>query len=130
MPTLKNHLRAPADSPKTGLGRALGTALTWLLWPVIGCSHRNITLPYNDHQTCLDCGATRLYLFHTDFEHADAGIFIGKWKKAARPQSAHRVIAKTLIANATAPLNGRAAILNPGGENALFQPRDPKEVQG
>ena len=128
MPTLKNHLRAPADSPKTGLGRALGTALTWLLWPVIGCSHRNITLPYNDHQTCLDCGATRLYLFHTDFEHADAGIFIGKWKKSAL--SAHRVIARTLIDNAIIParrpLDGRAAILNPGSESALFQPQ-PRE---
>jgi hypothetical protein len=103
--------------------------LTWLLWPVIGCRHRNISIPINNHQTCLDCGAARLYLFHTDFEHADAGIFIGKWRTPAQPQSAHRVVAKTLIANAIAPVNGRAAILNPGGENSLFQSRTHKAVQ-
>ncbi len=130
MPTLKKSLRAPADLPKTGIFEPVAAVLTWLLWPVIGCRHRNPSIPINDHQTCLDCGATRLYLFHTDFEHADAGIFIGKWKKAVRPQSAHRVIAKTLIDNAIIParrpLDGRAAVLNPGSESALFQPQ-PRE---
>lgn len=129
MHTSGNLLRAPAETPKIGVWPAFAAVLTWLFWPVIGCRHRNLTLPYNDQQTCLDCGSSRLYLFHTDFEHADAGIFIGKWRKPVCPQSAHRMIAKTLIANAIAPLNGRAAILNPGSENALFQPRNCKAVQ-
>lgn len=134
MPFLDESGRAPAETPKTGLSSALEAAITWLLWPVIGCRHRNITLPYNDRQTCLDCGSSRLYLFHSDFEHADAGIFIGPWKRHAHPaQDAHRVIAKTLIANAThgplsrtpanVPMNGREAILFAGADSPLFKPQ-------
>ncbi|MDR3750116.1 MAG: hypothetical protein P4K94_01385 [Terracidiphilus sp.] len=51
-----------------------------------GCRHRNITLPFNDHQTCLDCGATRLYIYNTELYLdgvTDAPVFIGRWKKAS-----------------------------------------------
>ncbi len=51
----------------------------------------------NERQTCLDCGATRLYFFDTDFAHADAGIFIGKWRKenyAVRRQNARVLLRK------------------------------------
>jgi hypothetical protein len=51
-----------------------------------GCRHRNITLPFNDHQTCLDCGASRLYLFNPEFYLngiTDAPIFMGLWKKSS-----------------------------------------------
>ncbi len=50
-----------------------------------GCRHRNITLPFNDHQTCFDCGASRLYLFNPEFYLNGityTPIFIGLWKKA------------------------------------------------
>lgn len=134
MPFLDESGRAPAESPKMGLSGALATAITWLLWPVIGCRHRNTTLPYNDRQTCLDCGSSCLYLFHSDFEHADAGIFIGPWKRHTAPaQDAHRVVASKLIDNATrgplgrtpanVPMNGREAILFAGADSPLFKPQ-------
>lgn len=102
MPTRENLFRAPAETPEKGLFALFTAILTWILWPVIGCCHPRPTRPFNDRQTCLDCGSSRLYLFHIDFEHADAGIFIGPWKKVVGPESAHRVIAKTLIDNALA----------------------------
>jgi hypothetical protein len=79
-----------------GFWPTLAAVLTWLLWPIIGCRHRHVTLPFNDRQTCLDCGSSRPYNFHTDFEHADAGIFIGEWRKPVCPQSAHRVAANSI----------------------------------
>ncbi len=122
----KANARPAADAPK----RTAGVSRRPRYTVANPANAAYPSIPINDHQTCLDCGATRLYLFHTDFEHADAGIFIGKWKKAVRPQSAHRVIAKTLIDNAIIParrpLDGRAAVLNPGSESALFQPQ-PRE---
>jgi hypothetical protein len=94
--TLGSSFRAPAEMPKKGLLAVFAAVLTWLLWPVIGCRHPHTTLPFNDQQTCLDCGSTRPYHFHTDFEHADAGIFIGKWRKPVCPQSAHQVAANSV----------------------------------
>jgi hypothetical protein len=29
---------------------------------LFGCSHRRVTLPYGNHQCCLDCGAARSYI--------------------------------------------------------------------
>ena len=75
-------LRAPAEVTRTGYRSALQTVLTRLADFFFPCRHSHLSLPFNNRQTCLDCGATRLYLFQADFEHADAGIFIGKWRKA------------------------------------------------
>jgi hypothetical protein len=71
-----------------------------------GCHHRNLTLPYNDHQTCLDCGATRLYIFNPEPRLAGistAKIFIGRWKKSS-PDACQQV-SKAIISEAisTAP---------------------------
>ena len=96
MPTLGNSLRAPAETPKKGLFAVFAAALTWLLWPIIGCRHPHTTLPFNDQQTCLDCGSTRPYRFHTNFEYANAGIRIGKWRKRVCAQSAHQVAAESV----------------------------------
>jgi hypothetical protein len=96
---------------------------------VFPCRHRNITLPFNNRQTCLDCGATRLFIFDTGFETATAGIFRGPWRKA-KPASIWPP-APALLHNAHHPLSvgnpenvsldGRASILNPGSESPLFQ---------
>jgi GMP synthase (glutamine-hydrolysing) len=77
-------LRAPAETLKKGLFAVFAAALTWLFWPVIGCRHTHPTLPFNGRQTCLDCGSLRPYLFHTNVEHAAAGIFIGSEKQHLR----------------------------------------------
>lgn len=64
-----------------------------------GCHHRHITLPFNDRQTCLDCGRTRLYIFNTEMYLGgltNAPIFIGCWRRpipeprGERPGSATR----------------------------------------
>jgi hypothetical protein len=75
----------------------LKKAAAWVSEVTFGCSHRHITLPYNDHQTCLDYGASRLYLFHADFEHAQAGVFKGRWKKSTSPTSVNCIAAERLI---------------------------------
>ena len=102
----------------------------WVAEVTFGFRHSNITIPLNDHQTCLDCGATRLYLYNTEMFFqgiTDAPIFIGRWKKAAiEPE---RLVARPPANHAVAKANGRAAILNPGAENALFHRRDPRAVQ-
>lgn len=73
MPTLSHPFKAPADSPRKAIFRALSCVLSW----VFGCRHGNLARPYSDHQTCLDCGARREYRYVTE------GIRIGKWRKAA-----------------------------------------------
>jgi hypothetical protein len=98
--TLQNPLRAPAEIPQTGYVSAIKRLLMRVADCLIFCRHKTVTLPYNNRQTCLDCGATRRYLYHSDFEHADAGITVGKWRKAVPAQNAHRMVAKRLIENA------------------------------
>ena len=104
MPTLEKSFRAPAYSPNLDriemLATLLALFLAWIVRPIFGCRHPRITLPFSGNQTCLDCGATRRYQFLDNFEQADAGIDIGAWRKAVRPQSAHRVVARTLMQNA------------------------------
>jgi len=117
VPTLTNNLRAPAETPTMGVFSVLAHAAVWLLTPFIRCRHLSAGFPINDHQTCLDCGATRLYLFNTDFENGRAGIRKGPWRKATcHQQSAHAVARQS-------ELNGRDLILNPGAESDLFKPR-------
>lgn len=160
VPTLSESYRAPAEVTQTGYIFALRVVLSRLAGFLFPCRHRNITLPINERQTCLDCGATRLYFFDTDFAHADAGIFIGKWVKdnrAVRIQNARAILKKahnlTVTLNShpfhegmtleqfsaavSAHLpknptieerNGRAAILNPGADSPLFQPRQNRAV--
>lgn len=93
MQTAGNRFKAPADTPQKGISRLLFAFLTRLLWPVIECRHPRVTLPFNNRQTCLDCGSSRAYRFHANFEYADAGIFIGQWRKPAHSQTASRVAA-------------------------------------
>lgn len=135
MPTLDESHRAPAEITQTGHVSALNWLLSRAADILFPCRHKNTTLPYNDRQHCLDCGASRLYIFHSDFEHADAGIFIGPWKRHAAPtQDAHRVVATKLIDNAithgplgrtpaNVPMNGREAILFAGADSPLFKPQ-------
>ncbi len=123
MHTLEKPSSAPAEIPRTGYVSTLNRLLSRVADLLFYCRHKHRTLPFNDRQHCLDCGSSRLYIFRSHFESADAGILIGKWRRPARPQTAHRVIAKTLMANAMAPVDGRAAVLNPGSENSLFRPR-------
>jgi hypothetical protein len=102
-------------------------ALTWPFRFAFGCRHSRPTLPFNNRQTCLDCGATRLYIYNSDFEHANAGIIIGKWRKHALvQQDTRKVIAEKLIANAITPKprDGRSAVLNPGADHPLFRRAD------
>lgn len=67
--------------------------LSWLFDLFFGCRHKSVTLPFNDRQTCLDCGSSRLYLFDTDFEHANAGIFKGPWQSPQHPHNSARQVA-------------------------------------
>ena len=132
---LSDKHRAPAETPKEPRVSALNWLLSRTADLFFPCRHHRITLPYNDRQHCLDCGASRLYFFQSDFEHSDAGIQVGPWKRPTRPvQDARRVAASHLVDNALAarprsstpppaPRNGREAILQPGADNPLFQPR-------
>jgi hypothetical protein len=93
---LEKDFRAPADCPKTGFLKLLAAVISSRFWPKSLCFHRHITLPLNNRQNCLDCGASRLYIFDTDFEHANAGIFIGKWRHA-QADSVPQQIASRMI---------------------------------
>lgn len=127
MPLRSTPLRAPtevsalsrcASRPTTETGenqaKSLVTYLARVIWRTLGhpfaflfaCRHHRLTLPYNDRQTCLDCGAKRIYRYTWN------GVEKGAWGKDApfRPPVAEF-------------RSGRDAILNPGGDNPLFQPR-------
>ena len=103
MPTLDETHRAPAEVTQTGYVFALNRVLSRLADVFLPCRHRNITLPFNDRQTCLDCGAKRLYIFNTDFEHAAAGIIIGKWRKGLSGDTASLAIVRKLLDKAQQP---------------------------
>jgi hypothetical protein len=49
----------PAQKLKNALKRAKLAALTALF----GCQHQNTDLPFDDQQSCKDCGAVRDYIF-------------------------------------------------------------------
>jgi hypothetical protein len=90
----------------------------WVAEVTFGCSHRHITLPFDDHQTCLDCGATRLYIFNTEMYLGgitDAPIFIGRWKKAACPGTVQQISAID-AANALRAENDRQWVAMEAGE--------------
>ncbi len=77
------------------------TAVASRFWPTRFCLHHHLSIPVSNRQNCLDCGASRFYLFHSDFEHADAGITIDPWQRPSHiAQDAHRVVASNLIDNA------------------------------
>lgn len=105
MCNLWKTLRTPAYSPEKGRFEPIKAALAWIFEPVFGCRHSHVTPPFNGHQTCRDCGARRTYSFNWGFDYAAAGVYIGEWRKHVPTQNAHRVIAKTLIANALAPIS-------------------------
>jgi hypothetical protein len=63
----------------------------WVAEVTFGCAHRHVTRPFNDRQTCLDCGASRLYIYNTEMYFAgftDTPIFKGRWKKGG-PHRCH-----------------------------------------
>jgi hypothetical protein len=101
-------LRAPAYGRKTARFELLTTALAGLLSLAVGCKHRNPSRIYLNRQTCFDCGCQRQYSYEGD------GVYIGPWRTPIPPASTARPRAER---------NGRAAILNPGADNPLFQPR-------
>ena len=122
MPTLENSLRAPAETPLKGVFSMLERLIEAVLWPIVGCRHHRASLPYNNHQTCLDCGATRYCKMSFDFEHADAGIESGPWQKpVAIPaysvnRRSDRAVASQIMAEMaqSMPEPGTAAILPDG----------------
>jgi hypothetical protein len=115
---------------QTGYVSAINRLLSRAADLLFPCRHKHTTLPFNERQHCLDCGASRLYIFNSKFENSRAGIFMGPWRKnRVHAQAANRVVAEKLIANAIAPRavaheqDGRGAVLNPGKDNPLFQRR-------
>jgi hypothetical protein len=105
--TISESLRAPAEMPQKGYVKLIARAVASRFWPARLCFHRHLGIPVNNRQNCMDCGATRLYLFHSDFEHADAGIVTGPWTRPSLPaQDAHRIVARNLLTDAVAA--GRA----------------------
>jgi hypothetical protein len=82
--------------------------MAWLLSRAVGCKHRNPSRIYLNRQTCFDCGHQRQYSYEGE------GVYIGPWRTPIPPASTARPKAER---------NGRAAILNPGADNPLFQPR-------
>lgn len=87
MPLLDESSRPPADSERNELLALILLPFRAAFRFLFRCRHRRVTLPFNDHQTCLDCGSTRPYIFHSTFEFADAGIEIGPWRKPRLPRS-------------------------------------------
>jgi hypothetical protein len=59
----------------------------WAFDVLIGCHHKRVTLPYQDRQTCLDCGSWRHYVPNSSLSKPDEPMFIGRWKKADLPAS-------------------------------------------
>jgi hypothetical protein len=54
-----------------------------------GCAHRNIAFHGDNHQICMDCASTRLYMFAPRFgRHPYECLFEGCWRKPAEPQAA------------------------------------------
>lgn len=82
---------------------ALIRAASWLLERPFRCGHKRVSLPYNERQRCLDCGAWRHYIFNDDFEHAQAGIFVGDWRKD-EPATVSRITARRIIEQSIAPV--------------------------
>ena len=98
MPCLEKIVRPPAYAPPWRFVDAVKSFFTGLLWPVIRCHHSRPGLPINGRQRCLDCGATRSYIHNSDFEHGNAGVRVGAWRKAERlHQNAHRITSKHLL---------------------------------
>ena len=65
----------------------------WVAEVLFGCRHRHVTRPYQDRQTCLDCGAWRHYVLNPlneDFSPSEH-IFIGRWKKPEVPGTIPRM---------------------------------------
>jgi len=124
----RTPLRAPAEVTLTGyVSGLLNRFFTRLADWIFPCRHHNLSLPYNGRQRCLDCGASRLYIFNSDFATGKAGIRTGPWRhdKPLPIQSAGRDFHASLTTGSylRRPLNGREAILNPGADSPLFQPR-------
>ena len=98
MPCLEKIVRPPAYAPPWRFVDAVKSFFTGLLLPVIRCHHSRPGLPINGRQRCLDCGATRSYIHNSDFEHGNAGVRVGAWRKAERlHQNAHRITSKHLL---------------------------------
>lgn len=63
------------------LRRLIVAVLTWPFHVAFGCRHAHITRPLSNHQTCLDCGAVRSYLYP---ENRNDDLWIGRWVKAVQ----------------------------------------------
>ena len=115
MPCLEKIVRPPAYAPPWRFVDAVKSFFTGLLWPVIRCHHSRPGLPINGRQRCLDCGATRSYIHNSDFEHGNAGVRVGAWRKAERLHQNAQRLRKLLI-------NGNGALALAGFNLGLGKP--------
>jgi hypothetical protein len=81
VPTLTESFRAPAEMTQKGYVSGLHSLMVRFADLAFPCRHKNFTRPFNNRQTCLDCGAWRTFEFNDDFIHGHAGITIGEWQK-------------------------------------------------
>lgn len=119
MHSLENPHRAPAYRRNKGLiRRGLVRILTWLLERPFRCPHpeSRLSLPYNERQRCLQCGASRSYRF------TRRGISKGQWRRDPRPITQFaREMGRDRNPNDVVPnVDGRTAILLAGEQH--FQP--------
>jgi len=104
MNSLPSEFRTPADRYALNWRPSYSDKAVWRLRKfaarvaevTFGCAHRHLAWPVNERQTCLDCGASRRYIFNTEM-HLDGltntPIFKGRWKKAVPAASTIRSVA-------------------------------------
>lgn len=129
----QKSFRAPAEIPLKCQVSAINRLFQRLADRFFPCKHRHTSMPFNDRQRCLDCGAWRWRISDFDYETGLAGLRTGEWHRD-RPmpmQNAQRLVDSRLIKDAVAsgPRNGLEAILLPGSENPIFHPQQPLEIR-
>jgi hypothetical protein len=131
MDTLASSVRTPAYRQASNWSLKYLDLLTWRLKKLaaaitevtFGCAHRHITCEFEGRQTCIDCGASRLYI-HT----RGLGVsktFKGLWKKTAVASPVDHAIAKSLISQAAARGVKSAAVAETVAKSLIGQATAP-----
>lgn len=98
--------RPPADlHSKRFASESTLSAAERVAYAFFGCRHKNITLPYHNHQTCLDCGSVRSYYFLDGADPAET-IHIGPWRPTVVVRQTVQQILPAMLEVRTATVHG------------------------